>query len=94
MRGLAALLRIADALDRRHSQRVLDVRCRLTGRRARFAVLSGIDPAVEMHAGEAKSNLFRKVFERDVSFTAVRVRKAEREPVTPPKLRLLRRLSA
>jgi len=94
VRGLAALLRIADALDRRHSQRVLEVRCRLTRRRARFAVVSGVNPGVEMHAAEAKSNLFRKVFERDVRFAAARVRKAEREPAAAPRLRLLRRLSA
>ena len=94
MRRLAAILRIADALDRRHSQRVLDVRCRLTRQKARFAVLSNIEPTVEMHAAEGKSNLFRKVFDRDVQFVALRARKTERETASPPKLRLLRRLSA
>jgi len=94
VRRLAAILRIADALDRRHSQRVLDVRCRLTRQKARFAVLSNIEPTVEMHAAEGKSNLFRKVFDRDVQFVALRARKAEREPASPPKLRLLRRLTA
>ena len=94
VRRLAALLRIADALDRRHSQRLKEIRCRVTRKRVRFAALSSFDLGVELHAAEEKSNLFRKVFDRDVGFVMARARVADRASGSPAKLRLVRRLSA
>src|SRR2546422_8917621 len=43
VRQLAALLRVADALDRRHSQRLRDIRCRIANRRVRFVLISRLD---------------------------------------------------
>jgi exopolyphosphatase/guanosine-5'-triphosphate,3'-diphosphate pyrophosphatase len=92
VRQLAALLRIADALDRRHSQRLKEVRCRVTKRRVRLTLISSLDLGVERHAAEAKSNLFHKVFGREISFEARCV--AGTAPAPPARLRLLRRLTA
>jgi exopolyphosphatase/guanosine-5'-triphosphate,3'-diphosphate pyrophosphatase len=78
VRQLAAILRIADALDRRHSQRLADVHCRVVKNRVRFAALSGFDLGVELHAAEEKSNLFRKVFRRDLTFVTARAGAADR----------------
>jgi len=93
VRRLAAILRIADALDRRHSQRLAEVRCRIVRNRVRFAAESGFDLGVELHAAEEKSNLFRKVFEREVTFVLARA-EAGRANARPAKLRLVRRLIA
>ena len=89
VRQLAALLRIADALDRRHSQRLREIRCRVANRRARFTLIAGLDLDVERHAAEGKGNLFRKVFGREISFDTARSASA-----APAPLRLLRRLTA
>ena len=89
VRQLAALLRIADALDRRHSQRLREIRCRVANRRARFTLIAGLDLDVERHAAEGKGNLFRKVFGREISFDTARSANA-----APAPLRLLRRLTA
>jgi len=94
VRRLAALLRIADALDRRHSQRLKEVRCRVTRKGVRFAAVSSFDLGVELHAAEEKSDLFRKVFDRDVRFVMARAQAADRAAGNPAKLRLVRRLSA
>jgi exopolyphosphatase/guanosine-5'-triphosphate,3'-diphosphate pyrophosphatase len=91
---LAAVLRIADALDRRHSQRLKEIRCRVMKGRVRFAALSGFDLGVELHAAEEKSNLFRKVFGREVAFALARAGAAGRAAARPAKLRLVRRLTA
>jgi exopolyphosphatase/guanosine-5'-triphosphate,3'-diphosphate pyrophosphatase len=92
---LSALLRIADALDRRHSQRVGDLRCRVTGGRVRLTLLSERDLGVEAHAAEEKSGLFEKVFGRALSIGVARVRRRERaEPAAAPPLRLVRRAAS
>src|SRR6185503_10593002 len=91
---LAAVLRIADALDLRHSQRLKEIRCRVTRDRVRFAAESGFDLGVELHAAEEKSNLFRKVFKREVTFVLARAGVAGRANARPAKLRLVRRLTA
>ena len=72
VRRLAALLRVADALDRRHSQRLREIRCRVTRGRVRLTLISAQDLGVELHAAEAKANLFRKVFGREISLDAGR----------------------
>ena len=94
VRRLTALLRIADALDRRHSQRIRDVRCRVTSRRLHLTLISGLDLDVERHAAAGKTGLFRKVFGRDVTFRTARSIVDEKQPASPPRLRLLKRLSA
>jgi exopolyphosphatase/guanosine-5'-triphosphate,3'-diphosphate pyrophosphatase len=75
---LSALLRIADALDRRHSGRLREVRCEAGRRHVRLRLLGRGDLSVELHAAEGKAKLFRKVFGRDVRFRAGRLRLVRR----------------
>jgi exopolyphosphatase/guanosine-5'-triphosphate,3'-diphosphate pyrophosphatase len=92
---LSALVRIADALDRRHSQRVRDVRCQVARGRVRLTLLSERDLGVEAHAAEEKSALFEKIFDRALSIGRASPRRRDRaEPPVSPPLRLVRRASS
>jgi exopolyphosphatase/guanosine-5'-triphosphate,3'-diphosphate pyrophosphatase len=84
---LAAMVRLADALDRRHSQRLLQIRCRVARKRILLTLASASDLGVEIHAAEAKARVFEKTFGRALRIRAVRVMKAAR---SGPALRLLR----
>src|SRR5262249_44473109 len=75
--GLASILRIADALHRRHSQGVKEIVCRVKRRAVRMTLLGDRDLAVEAHAAVEKGDLFEKVFDRELTF-ACRRRKAVR----------------
>jgi exopolyphosphatase / guanosine-5'-triphosphate,3'-diphosphate pyrophosphatase len=68
---LAALLRIADGLDRSHRQLVADVACRIRPRRVEFEAVARGDCEVELDAARRKSSLFEKVFDREPAFRAV-----------------------
>lgn len=83
---LSAILRIADALDRRHSQGVRVVRCRVTRRRIHVAIRAGTGLGVELHAAQSKTGLFRKVFRRIVKIEMVR----SGPPVRPVSARVSR----
>ncbi len=65
---LAALLRVADALDRRHIQVVRDVRAALDDKRLTVRIDAPQAVAVEMDAGRRKSDLLRKLTGRAVEF--------------------------
>lgn len=67
VRQLAAFLRLADALDRRHTQRVQGVICRATPTRVRFVLSATVDVSVEIHTLQEKSNVFQKVFGRTLN---------------------------
>ena len=94
VRRLSAILRIADALDRRHSQGVRDVRCRVTRHRVHLILIASRELAVELHAAEAKAGLFRNVFGRALTVKAIRMAAASRAAASARPLRLLRRASA
>jgi len=94
VRQLAAILRVADALDRRHSQRLKEIRCQVTRRRVHLTLVSSHDLGVERHAAAEKATLFQKVFGRDVSFRTARAAMAEKPAAARPRLRLVRRLTA
>ena len=94
VRRLSAILRIADALDRRHSQGVREVRCRVTRHRVHLVLIASRELAVELHAAEAKAGLFRNVFGRALTLKAVRMAAAGRSAAAARPLRLLRRASA
>jgi exopolyphosphatase/guanosine-5'-triphosphate,3'-diphosphate pyrophosphatase len=79
---LAALLRIADGLDRSHRQLVTEVGCRVRHRRVDFAVTARADCEAELDAARRKADLFERVFDRRVVFRAV---PAEREEETHQK---------
>lgn len=71
---LSALLRLADALDREHLQRVEDVAVQLQGKAVALSVVGLGDLLLERWALQKKKQLFEKVF--DVS---VELRNTDRE---------------
>jgi len=64
---LAAILRIAEALDRSHRQAVRDVAVRCNGN-VTFLVRARSDAAVEMTAAGKRARFFSDLFERKVRF--------------------------
>ncbi len=68
--SLAAILRLALALDRTHQQHVEDVRARVRNDHVQITVESHGDANVDVWAAERKVELFEKVFGRKVRFSA------------------------
>ncbi|HYV43037.1 MAG TPA: HD domain-containing protein, partial [Thermoanaerobaculia bacterium] len=68
---LAALLRIADGLDRSHRQLVTDVACRVRPRRVELDAVARGDCEAELEAARRKANVFQRVFDREPVFQAV-----------------------
>ena len=87
---LASILRLADALDRRHSQRLKEVRCRVVDGTVRLVLRSERGLMVEAHAAEEKSDLFESVFDLGIVVSARGAARGE-TAVTPPPLRLVRK---
>ena len=87
---LASILRLADALDRRHSQRLKEVRCRVVDGAVRLVLRSERDLMVEAHAAEEKSDLFEKVFDHEIIVSARSAARGE-AGATTPSLRLVRK---
>jgi exopolyphosphatase/guanosine-5'-triphosphate,3'-diphosphate pyrophosphatase len=67
---LAAILRIAEALDRSHRQSVRDVAVRLNGN-VKFFVRARSDATVEIAAAAKRARYFGSLFERKVQFEVV-----------------------
>jgi exopolyphosphatase/guanosine-5'-triphosphate,3'-diphosphate pyrophosphatase len=89
---LASILRLADALDRRHSQRLREVRCRFTDEGMRLNLRSDRDLMVEAHAAEEKADLFEEVFGCEVNVAArLQPKAGKTESATPAPLRVVRR---
>jgi exopolyphosphatase/guanosine-5'-triphosphate,3'-diphosphate pyrophosphatase len=85
---LAAILRLALALDRTHQQHVGEVRARVRDDVVRIVVQSEDEANVDLWAAERKVDLFEKVFGRKVCFSAhepaSRLRKKRRSrPIRP-----------
>jgi exopolyphosphatase/guanosine-5'-triphosphate,3'-diphosphate pyrophosphatase len=70
---LAAILRIADGLDRSHRQVVTGVVCRLRSRRLELEASARTDCEPELDAARKKAGLFERVFDRALSLRAVPV---------------------
>jgi exopolyphosphatase / guanosine-5'-triphosphate,3'-diphosphate pyrophosphatase len=73
VKWLSAILRIADSLDRSHFSLVRGIRCRLTGRRVCFELLTDAARAeIDLDLSSAKQNAayFEKVFDVETSFAA------------------------
>ena len=69
----AALLRLADGLDRSHANVVRDVRCRLVdGRDVKCAVKTRWDAQLEIWGAKRKRELFEKVFKHPITFEVAR----------------------
>jgi exopolyphosphatase/guanosine-5'-triphosphate,3'-diphosphate pyrophosphatase len=68
---LAAIVRIADGLDRSHRQVVTGVECRVRSRRVELTAAARADCEAELNEARRKANLFERVFDRRVSLRAV-----------------------
>jgi exopolyphosphatase / guanosine-5'-triphosphate,3'-diphosphate pyrophosphatase len=79
VRRLAAILRIAEGLDRGHAQNVRGVTIHLERDAAVFLLDAADDPAVDMWAAARNSRLFRRVFKVRPKFEW-RAEQAERSP--------------
>ncbi|HEY6191569.1 MAG TPA: Ppx/GppA phosphatase family protein [Bacteroidota bacterium] len=68
---LAAILRIADGLDRSHAGAVEDIRCRRTKDKVTFHLkrFEGLPVEMEIWGAEHKKGLFEKTFDVEVRFT-------------------------
>jgi exopolyphosphatase/guanosine-5'-triphosphate,3'-diphosphate pyrophosphatase len=62
----AALLRIADGLDRSNSAVITELRCRIRDRKVDILVKARGDAELEIWSARSRSQLFAKVFERTV----------------------------
>lgn len=77
VRGLAGVLRVADGLDRTHTQSVLGVDVKIEKGGAHIGVRAEQEPAVDMWGSVRKSGLFQKAFGRAVHFEWRGVERAE-----------------
>jgi exopolyphosphatase/guanosine-5'-triphosphate,3'-diphosphate pyrophosphatase len=68
---LAAIVRIADGLERSHRQLVTGVSCRVRSRKVELEASARGDCEAELAAARKKADLFERVFDRKVSFRAV-----------------------
>ena len=68
VRLLASMLRIADALDRSHSGLVRSLEVRPNGKTVTLDLESRGDLHLELYAAERRSDLFQRMFERDLRF--------------------------
>lgn len=62
VRRLAGILRVADGLDRTHTQNVRDAALRVRDGRAVLAIESAEDPAADVRGSRRKSRLFERAF--------------------------------
>lgn len=67
---LAAILRVADGLDRAHRQIVTSVSCRIRQKKVVFEVVAIEDAGPELEAARRKSKLFSRTFGRKTVFRA------------------------
>jgi len=86
VRGLAAILRIADALDREHLGKVKSVRAEIESGKRRLAlhVTGDEDRELEEWTVRAKSELLRDVFDLEIHLPTPSGRPSGREPVAAP----------
>jgi exopolyphosphatase / guanosine-5'-triphosphate,3'-diphosphate pyrophosphatase len=83
--GLAALLRVADALDRSHFQVCAHVTTRITRREVRLRVVTVGDAEIEVWSAARKGDLFEEVFDRRLRVEVdSRPERAHPSSVCPP----------
>jgi exopolyphosphatase/guanosine-5'-triphosphate,3'-diphosphate pyrophosphatase len=80
VRQMAALLRIAEGLDRSHFQNVLALTATLTEDALTLGLETRADPQLEVWSAEQEGELFSAVFDRDVHVEATSVDVEDREP--------------
>jgi exopolyphosphatase/guanosine-5'-triphosphate,3'-diphosphate pyrophosphatase len=69
VRLLAAMLRVADGLDRGRAQRVKNVRCRIADKSVELVLTVAGDPELEMWGARRKRDLFEESFGRKLKLT-------------------------
>jgi exopolyphosphatase/guanosine-5'-triphosphate,3'-diphosphate pyrophosphatase len=72
---LAAIVKLADALDRSHDSRVYDLQFNLQPGRLRVELLSEMDVENELLEVQRKRDLFEESFKRNLSFGIHRLRR-------------------
>src|SRR5262249_43840611 len=72
--GLAAILRIADGLDRSYSQKVTGLLLEISGKRIRCYVRSEDNSGLEMWAASRKAKWFEKAFGVSIRFKHIGTR--------------------
>jgi exopolyphosphatase/guanosine-5'-triphosphate,3'-diphosphate pyrophosphatase len=86
VRFLSAILRVADGLDRTHSQRINDVALEVNAGIARLTVESETEPAVDIWGAQRKSGLFSRVLGLEPFFEW---RAAAKSTAQPPRTLLM-----
>ncbi len=81
VRYLAAILRVADALDRTHARLVRAVRCTVSARTMEIRVEADDDPELELWAARRKGDLFEELAGRKLRFAVDGIRDREEAPV-------------
>jgi exopolyphosphatase/guanosine-5'-triphosphate,3'-diphosphate pyrophosphatase len=84
VRYLAAILRVADALDRTHVRMVRAVRCSVSSRTVEVRVDADGDPELELWAARRKGDLFESLVERKLRFAVDGMREREERPEVVP----------
>jgi len=69
---LSAILRLADGLDRSHSQRVREVRCEKRKKSLTLYLISDKDVDIEIWGAKQKVELFEKIFKTRIEYKHVR----------------------
>ena len=64
----AAMLRLADGLDRSHANAITDLRCEVGRRKVRCRLMTRADAELEIWGARRKMDWFRKVFSREIDF--------------------------
>jgi exopolyphosphatase/guanosine-5'-triphosphate,3'-diphosphate pyrophosphatase len=96
VRVLAAVLRIADALDRTHARLVRAVRCSISSRAVEIRVDADGDPELELWAARRKGDLFEELAGRKLRFAVDGIKDSEEPaaiaelPAQPASLRVVR----
>ena len=80
VRYLAAILRIADALDRTHARLVRAVRCSVAGSTIEMRIDADGDPELEIWAARRKGDLFEELTGRKLRFAVDQLREREERP--------------
>ena len=82
---MAAILRLAFALDRTHQQQVKDLRCRVGDDLVEITVRASGDAELDLWAARRKVDLFERVFGRRVYFAAMNPEATEQTPAEEPR---------
>ncbi|HUL50720.1 MAG TPA: Ppx/GppA phosphatase family protein [Gemmatimonadales bacterium] len=87
VRRLSGILRVADGLDRTHSQAVTGLRCRMGDGWVRVLVTASRDPGIELDDAQRKADLFERAFKSALTLSWVQPKTAAIRREGPPARR-------